>query len=619
MVGSLAEALAVAEGAAREAGALVRAEFERPEGPRGAGGHAPVDSAAEAGIRARLLQAFPGTGFRGEETGCVRPGQSAARDIWVVDPNDGTASFLRGMRGSAVSIALVRQGRPVLGVVYAPTWPDGNGELFAWAQGCGPVRRNGVACEPPSFGPVLRPSDVVIVSQDADRASAENAAAVAPGRFLSMPSIALRLALVAAGEAVAAVSLSGPGDWDYAAGHALLLGGGGDLIDEKGEPVRYAPDASSRVRWCFGGGLDVCRELARREWTRAVERGDSRDDDGVPTRLRPGSVVHDAGVLSRAQGCLLGLVSGDSLGGQVEFLSASQIAAAHPEGVVDLSDGGTWRLLAGQPTDDSEMALMLARSIVADGGPSPERSVAAYVAWLRSPAFDVGSTTRRALGAVTDSDLARGRAAFAAMTAADPDSQANGSLMRIAPLGVWGAGRTDDQTAAAARADALLTHPHPVCQEAAEVFAVAIAAAVREGLSAVGTWERAVSRTRSGSLIRADLEAAVQGPPDDFMTHMGWVRVALRNAFFRLLHAPDFERGLMATVAAGGDADTNGAIAGALLGAVAGRAAIPARWRNLVLSSRALPGTATRYPRSRVYWPIDLLTLAERLVVAASA
>ena len=50
---------------------------------------------------------------------------------------------MRGFRGSAVSIGLVRDGVPVLGVVYAFAYPDDHGDLLAWAEGCGPLTRNG--------------------------------------------------------------------------------------------------------------------------------------------------------------------------------------------------------------------------------------------------------------------------------------------------------------------------------------------------------------------------------------------------------------------------------------------------------------------------------------------
>jgi ADP-ribosylglycohydrolase len=97
---------------------------------------------------------------------------------------------------------------------------------------------------------------------------------------------------------------------------------------------------------------------------------------------------------------------------------------------------------------------------------------------------------------------------------------------------------------------------------------------------------------------------------------MGWVLIALQNAFYQLLHAPSFEEGVVATVMAGGDTDTNGAIAGALLGAVHGAGAVPPRWTRAVLSCRPLRGTPTAHPRAVEFWPLDALELAEALLGA---
>ena len=72
-------------------------------------------------------------------------------------------------------------------------------------------------------------------------------------------------------------------------------------------------------------------------------------------------------VLSQAQGCLLGQLAGDSLGSLVECEDAATIRAQYPQGVRELADGGVWNTIAGQPTDDSEMALALARSLVRNG------------------------------------------------------------------------------------------------------------------------------------------------------------------------------------------------------------------------------------------------------------
>jgi ADP-ribosylglycohydrolase len=97
----------------------------------------------------------------------------------------------------------------------------------------------------------------------------------------------------------------------------------------------------------------------------------------------------------------------------------------------------------------------------------------------------------------------------------------------------------------------------------------------------------------------------------------GFVLIALQNAFYELLHAETLEEGVVRTVRRGGDTDTNAAIAGALLGAVHGRGAVPEQWRSMVLSSRAHPQRA-RHPRPILYWPTDVLELAERLLLAGA-
>src|SRR5262249_18456682 len=108
--GDYGRELSAAIAAAREAGALLRGGRHRAGGPRGAGDHADVDPEAERLVRDRLAAATAFS-FRGEELGFVAGADPS--HVWVVDPNDGTESFLRGARGPAVSIGLVRAGMPV--------------------------------------------------------------------------------------------------------------------------------------------------------------------------------------------------------------------------------------------------------------------------------------------------------------------------------------------------------------------------------------------------------------------------------------------------------------------------------------------------------------------------
>lgn len=71
----------------------------------------------------------------------------------------------------------------------------------------------------------------------------------------------------------------------------------------------------------------------------------------------------DPDTLLRAQGCLLGQLAGDALGGLVEFQSPQEIRRRHPNRVRELADGGTWGTLAGQPTDDSEISRVITSSL----------------------------------------------------------------------------------------------------------------------------------------------------------------------------------------------------------------------------------------------------------------
>jgi ADP-ribosylglycohydrolase len=93
------------------------------------------------------------------------------------------------------------------------------------------------------------------------------------------------------------------------------------------------------------------------------------------------------------------------------------------------------------------------------------------------------------------------------------------------------------------------------------------------------------------------------------------VLIALQNAFHELLHARTVEDGLARTILRAGDTDTNAAIAGALLGAVHGREGLPAQWRSMILSCHPVPGVSA-HPRPMAYWPVDVMELAERLLLA---
>jgi len=318
------------------------------------------------------------------------------------------------------------------------------------------------------------------------------------------------------------------------------------------------------------------------------------DIQGIPKSI-------DAEMISRAQGCLLGQLAGDSLGALVEFQTPEEIRRKYPNGVRELADGGTWGIISGQPTDDSEMALSLARMLVERGKYDPDAALGAYRDWLNSGPFDCGGTI---LGAL------RGRP--------NPNSQANGAMMRISPLGIFGANYDLKQVSKWAMQDASLTHPHPVCCQASALFAMAIARAISRRSSPWNLYRDILLWAGDMNIdqrLMTIIQNAETTPPRSYTQHQGWVLTAFKNALWQLLHAPNLEEGIVDTIMRGGDTDTNAAICGALLGAVHGREAIPLQWINCLLNCRPKEGKPhVKHPRPEHLWPVHALKLAKKLL-----
>ncbi len=618
--GMIARALDCAVDVARAAGEVLRREFHRAGGARGSGLHADIDLEVERLISARLREEFPSWYYVGEELG--ENGGDDNTPCWAVDPNDGTKNYLKGRRGPSVSLALIRDGAPVLGVVYSYGYPDDDGDLIAWAEGQ-PLTRNGQAVE---GGPQTEPGPALVVlsSGSAQRKWRANLAVTSPARLLAMPSIAYRLALTAVGDADLGVTVREPSSWDMAGGQALLRAAGADLFNHNGEPVRYNVDGNiaNPTPFYFGGRAAVVRHYLGRDWGSLLRAPrDDRIEDWAPLApvlLERDLHIADAGVLARAQGCLLGQAAGDALGSVCEFQTPGFIAATHGSGLQRLVDGGTYETIAGQPTDDTELALMLARSLIASGGVEAESLAEHYTWWFRSQPFDIGGTTRNAISAAVAAVAGRRAEAMREAARRRLGSQANGSLMRVSPLGVFGWQAETEQLARWVATDAELTHPNAVCIAASASLAIAIGIGVRTGNALVAYRKALDWCERYGPAeVTAALRAAEREPPRDVLSRMGWVLHALQNAFHQLLSSESLQQAVIDTVQRGGDTDTNAAVCGALLGAVHGREAVPPQWRRMVLTCRPLAGfPGVKRPRPAALWPVDALELAERLLLA---
>ncbi len=307
--------------------------------------------------------------------------------------------------------------------------------------------------------------------------------------------------------------------------------------------------------------------------------------------------------VSRAEGCLLGQICGDALGSRVDYYDdAEAIRRDFPNGVRDMCEGGVFNTLAGQPTDDSEMALALARTLISDKRFDLENIRAAYLDWFESGPFDCGETVAAAL-----------------CGSPNQSSQGNGALMRACPIGLFGASLNLETVAEWARQDAAITHPHPICQETNALFVMLIATALIESAEPAALYkmivqwaeEMKVSEDLRDAISIAETESWI----DRSSSKKAWVLVAFQNAIWQLLHAPNLEEGVVDTIRRGGATGTNAAVAGALLGVVYGREAIPTRWDAAVCSCKPESGAeGVCQPRPQHYWPCDAADLARRLL-----
>ncbi|MBB3996628.1 3'(2'),5'-bisphosphate nucleotidase CysQ [Aureimonas pseudogalii] len=211
-------------------------------------GNSPVseaDFAADDHLRRTLLAARPTYGWISEET-AARPAGEGEERFFVVDPIDGTRSFLRGETTWCISVAVIACGRPVAGVIDAPALRE---VLTATAGGPALLGGETISVAAPDPGSPLRLS---MPDGMRRRLEAEHGARIAfqPG----VPSLAWRLALVASGRLDG--TLIGPraNDWDIAAGDLILERAGGALARLDAGRHLYNP-ASERHGVLVAGGV----------------------------------------------------------------------------------------------------------------------------------------------------------------------------------------------------------------------------------------------------------------------------------------------------------------------------------------------------------------------------
>ncbi|MDR2260481.1 MAG: ADP-ribosyl-[dinitrogen reductase] hydrolase [Azoarcus sp.] len=267
----------------------------------------------------------------------------------------------------------------------------------------------------------------------------------------------------------------------------------------------------------------------------------------------------------RAIGAYLGLAIGDALGATVEFLTPREIRhafARHGGAHTEITGGGWLRLKRGQVTDDTGMALALGEALLTGGGKLEALAAAhAFDAWMRSKPIDIGNTVRR--------NLLRFRAT--GETAAPPSEHdaGNGAVMRTLPVALATLGH-GDAGAAAFKAQAHVTHNNPLSDAGGLCLLDLLHAAL-----ARRPWPELLARARALEAAHKEYAWSAAQRHENPSGYIAHTLIAVFQAFFT---ASSFEGCLVDVINRGGDADTTGAIAGALAGAWYGMETIPPRW-----------------------------------------
>jgi ADP-ribosyl-[dinitrogen reductase] hydrolase len=315
---------------------------------------------------------------------------------------------------------------------------------------------------------------------------------------------------------------------------------------------------------------------------------DSADSLFTRPTITDAQVSLDAAELQRIVGVMVGAAVADALGAPFEFGPARQYSRRFPAPVLggtgELIGGGTFGWAPGEFTDDTQMALALAVSLLDAGRYEPDTLWQAWRQWA-ADAADVGTTTRASLRfadwrAVRHPDPAR--------------TAANGALMRAFPLAVAFIGSSDDDARAVVLHQAALTHPHPAAGWGAWLAVAMMRAGIR-GDDPFAALARELDEL-PGDVAGAFRAVLTPGwTPERSHPHNGTVWGCLAQAVWAVRSTDSFEAAVITAIELGGDTDTVACVAGAIAGARYGVQAIPSRWATYVHGRVALTGGERRF------------------------
>ncbi|MFE2626385.1 ADP-ribosylglycohydrolase family protein [Streptomyces sp. NPDC059374] len=302
----------------------------------------------------------------------------------------------------------------------------------------------------------------------------------------------------------------------------------------------------------------------------------------------------------RAAGAVVGAAVGDALGAPFEFGPPGAFSARFPVpgSGGEMCGGGGWD--PGEATDDTQMAVLVAESLLEQDGLDLPDIFARFQRWATADPKDIGLQTEDVLTNGMPWDLAA-----AIHFQVNQRAAGNGSLMRASTSAVYFAGAAQEVTMDAARRIAALTHGDRAAWEGTAIFHELIRVTFK-GIDPVAALADILTRVHPDHRGRYAAVLAPDWHPDRATEFNGAVWPCLGSAVWALRTTDSFEEAIRAAIDLGGDTDTVAAVTGGIAGAYYGLDAIPTHWsRSLHVP---LPGFD-----GRVLHLADLLDLAHRL------
>jgi len=297
-------------------------------------------------------------------------------------------------------------------------------------------------------------------------------------------------------------------------------------------------------------------------------------------------------LVNAANGALLGLACGDALGRPVEFRSPEQIADQQGT-LTDMVGRGTHGQPAGTVTDDTDLALCIARSLAKEGAFDGQDIAERFAEWYDNGPFDVGLMTADAISEYQSGTSWRDAGREVWQRRAEGSNAGNGSIMRCAPHAIAFAEEPDTLERVSKQSSAI-THYDQRCQYGCVLLNHTIAGYLNGSDEPLTNAIEHVEGEAPDELVET-IRLVPDLVDESQLQNTGYVVHTLQTSLYDAQTADSAEEAIVNSVNRGGDTDTLGAVTGALAGARFGVDELPDRWldtleyrEELTLLSKAL-------------------------------